>query len=102
MAVVYARRRGSEVHTRKGLEARNGQSWAALRRAAAVDRMAGPQGWMVFKIPSTPWAPLIRSIGDRWPRLGASQQLSSSSGTNLLSWARKAADHGASPTTMAP
>ena len=72
--------------TRKGLEARNGQSWAALRRTAAIDRTVGPQGWTVFEIPSTR-APLICSIGNRRSRLGASQHSSSSSGTNLLSWA---------------
>jgi hypothetical protein len=73
------------VLTRKWLQARDGQSSAPPRRAAA---------W----IPSTPWAPLIRPIGVRWPRLGGSQEASSSPGTNLLSWAAKAADHGASAT----
>ena len=44
--VVDARRRGSSDLMRKGLEARNGQSWAALRRAAAWQ---DPKGGRYFK-----------------------------------------------------
>ena len=38
---------------------------------------------------NTPWAPLIRPIRVRRPRLGALLQASSSSGTYLLCWAAK-------------
>ena len=79
-----------------------GTAARARRRPGAPrnGRTEDPKGGRYFKY-RPPQAPLVRLIGVGRPRLGASQQASSSSGTDLLSWAGKAADHGASETALA-
>ena len=82
------------------LQARDGGQSSAPPRRAAEWQDGGPQGRTVFQIPSTPgssrpsdwgWAAMIRRVATGVFLFRH----------DLLSWAGKAADHGASETALA-